>query len=75
MNGSYSIKVVLPALIPNLKYDDLEIGEGGMASAAFVCLYPNTNEQEGSKIRAALLEYCKLDTYAMVMLLEHLENI
>ena len=75
MNGSYSIKAVLPALIPNLKYDDLEIGDGGMASAAFVSLNSNTNDQEVSKIRAALLEYCKLDTYAMVMLLEHLENI
>ena len=38
-------------------------------------LYSNKDEKEVSKIRAALLEYCKLDTFAMVKLLEHLENI
>jgi len=27
MNGSYSLKAVLPALVPDLSYDDLEIQE------------------------------------------------
>jgi len=29
MKGSYSIKYVLPALVPELSYNDLEIKEGG----------------------------------------------
>lgn len=75
MNGSYSIKSVLPALIPELSYKDLEIGDGGTASVAFTSLYQNPNPEEIKKIRSALLEYCKMDTYAMVRLLEHLENL
>ena len=33
--GSFSIKSVLPALVPDLGYDDLEINDGGMASVAY----------------------------------------
>ena len=32
MRGSYSIKYVLPALVPELSYNDLDIKEGGAAS-------------------------------------------
>ena len=35
MRGSYSIKQVLPALVPELSYNDLEINEGGNAEADF----------------------------------------
>jgi hypothetical protein len=35
MKGSYSIKYFLPALVPNLSYQDLEIKEGGTASNTF----------------------------------------
>lgn len=33
--GSYSIKTVLPVLIPELRYDELDIQEGGMASLVY----------------------------------------
>jgi len=36
MKGSYSIKSVLPALVPELTYKDLEIQNGGSASSIFV---------------------------------------
>jgi hypothetical protein len=75
MQGSYSIKVVLPALIPSMDYEHLEIGDGGTASTAFMSLYQNSNQEEVNKIRTALLAYCKQDTYAMVKLLEFLEKI
>ena len=35
MKGSYSIKAVSPALVPELSYDNLEINEGGLS---FYCL-------------------------------------
>jgi hypothetical protein len=35
MNGSYSIKNVMPALVPELSYQNLEIKEGGTASSIF----------------------------------------
>lgn len=74
MNGSYSIKSVLPALIPELSYDDLAIGNGGDASVSFEqMIYDKVNDH--SELRNNLLEYCKLDTFAMVKILEHLENL
>jgi hypothetical protein len=62
MQGSYSIKQVLPALIPELKYDDLTIGKGGDASAAFFNLRDETDAGKIKATREALLEYCGLDT-------------
>ncbi|MDY0083263.1 MAG: DUF2779 domain-containing protein, partial [Ignavibacteriaceae bacterium] len=75
MHGSYSIKYVLPALIPDLSYDDLEINEGGLASIAFESLFYETDLIRIADIRKNLLEYCKLDTLAMVLLLEKLESL
>jgi len=75
MNGSYSIKAVLPALIPELSYSDLEIGDGGTASAAFLNLINNKDANQVEAVRNNLKEYCKLDTWAMVKLLEKLEEI
>jgi hypothetical protein len=75
MQGSYSIKYVLPALVPELSYENLEINEGGLASIAFESLYYETDLMRIAEIRQNLLEYCKLDTFAMVKLLEKLESL
>jgi hypothetical protein len=75
MQGSYSIKYVLPALISELSYEDLEINEGGLASIAFESLYYETDLMRTAEIRNNLLEYCKMDTFAMVKLLEKLESL
>ena len=74
MRGSYSIKAVLPALVPELSYDALEINEGGLASIAFENLLNETDMIKIAETRAQLLEYCKLDTLAMVKILEKLTN-
>ncbi len=74
MNGSYSIKEVLPALVPDLGYDLLEINNGSSASLAFVrMIYDKDCDREN--LRKSLLEYCKLDTLAMVRILEVLEAV
>jgi hypothetical protein len=70
MNGSYSLKAVLPALIPDLSYNDLEIQEGGTASLTYESLYHDTDPESIREKRENLLEYCKLDTLSMVRLLE-----
>lgn len=75
MNGSYSIKQVLPALVPDLSYDEMEIGEGGTAMAAYEGLLKMNDAAEIKRVRNALLEYCKLDTLAMVKILEKLQSI
>ena len=75
MQGSYSIKYVLPALVPELSYDDLAIGNGGDASAAFFNLKGEADEEKIKSTKEALLEYSKLDTLAMVKILEKLNAI
>ena len=75
MKGSYSIKSVLPALIPELSYNDLEIKDGGTASNTFLSIVNGTFQGDLQVARKQLLEYCKLDTYAMVKILEKLNQI
>lgn len=72
MRGSYSIKYVLPALVPELSYNDLDIKEGGTASNTFLSMVNGTFEGDVKEIRNQLIEYCELDTYAMVKILEKL---
>lgn len=75
MNGSYSIKSVLPALVPELSYAELEINEGGLAMNAYHLMNQLEDPEEINQIRKALLEYCGLDTLAMVKILDKIENV
>ena len=78
MEGSYSIKYVLPALFPNnpqLDYHNLPVvHNGGEASSTFADLH-NKSKEEQDIIRNGLLEYCKLDTLAMVKVWEKLKEV
>jgi hypothetical protein len=75
-HGSYSIKAVLPALVPDMSYSDLEIQDGYIASAAFArMIAPDTEEPEREQLRMALLDYCERDTLAMVRLLGALQSM
>jgi Domain of unknown function(DUF2779) len=75
MKGSYSIKAILPALVPKLSYDELEINEGGQASIAYESLQTETDLMFIAEIKQQLLEYCKLDTLGMVRILGKLEEL
>ncbi len=71
--GSYSIKKVLPALVPDLSYKGLAVADGDTAITRFARMA--RGEIKGSDIeltRRQLLEYCKLDTLAMLRLHETL---
>ncbi|MBU1100180.1 MAG: DUF2779 domain-containing protein [Bacteroidetes bacterium] len=72
MQGSYSIKYVLPALLPELSYENMEIGDGATASVSYELLREMDDMFEIEKIRNNLLEYSKLDTYAMVRIYQKL---
>ena len=77
MQGSYSIKYVLPALVPEFEsaYKDLNLihhgGEAMQAYAAMACM----NETQRDAYKQALLAYCKLDTLTMVKVLEKLREV
>jgi len=70
MNGSYSLKSVLPVLVPEMTYGDLEISDGAMASEAYFTMETMADPAELSRLRKALLEYCEQDTLGLVRLLE-----
>ena len=73
--GSFSIKGVLPALIDDLDYEDLEIREGGQAAVAFVeMMDEGTPEDRRIELRHALRAYCRRDTEAMVRLFHKLRE-
>jgi hypothetical protein len=74
--GSYSIKNVLPALVPDMSYEGMAVADGrqaGMAWESLVC--GRLNQAERDKIRKALLDYCGQDTLAMLNLLEKLVSV
>ena len=67
--GSFSIKSVGPALVPELSYDKLDgVADGMAASASFEAMATGrlSNALEISIQRQGLLDYCKLDTLALV---------
>lgn len=75
-HGSASIKQVLPVLCPDLKYTDLDIQEGETASNKWrEMIDPETSDKESKKIYADLLQYCALDTMAMVRILEEVRKM
>ncbi|MEW6034059.1 MAG: DUF2779 domain-containing protein [Chloroflexota bacterium] len=75
-HGSTSIKRTLPALVPDMSYDGLEIGDGDSASAAFAYLALGRwkTQAEIEAVRQDLLRYCEQDTLAMVKLHERLHS-
>jgi hypothetical protein len=73
--GSYSIKKVLPVLVPELTYNGMEIGDGATAMASWDEMVHEHGDDELDKqegIRENLLRYCELDTLAMVRIWEAL---
>ena len=64
--GSNSIKNVLPVLVPELSYKNLEVQEGGAAMVEYSRMIGMPAGPEKQQIKDNLLEYCKLDTLAMV---------
>ena len=75
MQGSWSIKAVLPTIAPDLAYDGLEVADGGMAQEAFAeIMNPDTTLGRYHQLRSALLQYCERDTLAMVRIAHHFEG-
>lgn len=73
--GSFSLKAVLPAIVTDLSYDQLEIRDGGVASVRLADMLlseePLPPEKEAA-MRAALIAYCRVDTVGMVEVMKWL---
>lgn len=71
--GSYSLKSVLPALVPDLTYEGMDVANGQHAGLAWESLIRGTgDEAERERLRKALLDYCRQDTLALVKILDKL---
>jgi hypothetical protein len=76
--GSFSLKSVLPALVPEIRYDVLRIGDAGTASLELERLLFNGDGLEletRGRLRVDLLAYCQQDTWGLVRLLESLRQL
>lgn len=75
-NGSASIKQVLPVVVPKLSYKELGIQEGGSAQRLWMeAILDGTRADQKDQILNDLIEYCKLDTLAMVEIFNVLRNL
>jgi predicted RecB family nuclease len=73
--GSFSLKAVLPALVPEMTYEGMEVPNGQIAGLAWEAMIGgNCCEDERQSKRQALLDYCGQDTLALVKLLEALQS-
>lgn len=72
--SSASIKKVLPILVPELSYSELEVQDGLTASNLYANLKEQTKEIQLQQSHN-LLAYCHLDTLAMVKILEKLKQV
>ncbi|MEE3343597.1 MAG: DUF2779 domain-containing protein [Bacilli bacterium] len=78
MDGSYSIKYVLPALFPNdpsLDYHNLDQVHNGQEAMSTYANLNNLSKKEQEEVRNNLLKYCELDTYAMVKIYKKLKEL
>ena len=69
--GSFSLKRVLPALLPELAYDDLEVRGGTVASVELERLLLRPDEVDSEEVeglRRALLAYCRRDVEGLLAL-------
>jgi hypothetical protein len=68
--GSYSLKSVLPALVPEMTYEGMEVADGRAAGLAWeLQVRGGLHQAESERIWKALLRYCGQDTLALVKLL------
>ncbi|MCE5270932.1 DUF2779 domain-containing protein [bacterium] len=76
MCGSFSIKNVLPALLPGMSYEALPVNNGVTAGAVHYLLVENPPEDaERERLESELRQYCLLDTLAMLRLVEYLQEL
>jgi hypothetical protein len=74
--GSFSIKKVLPVLVPDLSYAGLDVADGDTAITRFARMAKGEiSGDEVTATRRQLLDYCKMDTFAMVRLHETLSQL
>lgn len=73
--GSNSIKKVLPVLVEGFTYDDMDISNGQAAALRWYEAVTSDDTELANRTYESLLEYCKLDTLAMVEIYNKLKSL
>jgi CRISPR/Cas system-associated exonuclease Cas4 (RecB family) len=76
--GSFSLKSVVPALLPDLSHESLEVSKGHTASALLhrlLFLGEPRDPAQREALRRSLLDYCAMDTLALARLKEQLDEL
>ena len=75
--GSYSLKKVLPALLPKeKKYNEGEVSDGEQAQESFYnLLFVEKNLENKKIITQNLLDYCKKDTESLLLIYQYFEGL
>ena len=74
--GSHSIKAVLPVLVPEFSYKELDIQNGQTASIRWYdAVTGSVTTEKAESTYKALLKYCCLDTLAMVKIYQYLQEL
>lgn len=69
MQGSFSIKKVLPVIAPDLDYgefEEIQEGTGAQVAYLYATLDPDTSADRKIDLEQKLRKYCRQDTWAMV---------
>jgi len=75
-NKSASLKAVMPVMEPDLSYKNLNIQEGGTASASWPILTdPKLPKAKRTALHRDMIDYCRLDVYGMVRILQKLDRL
>ena len=64
--GSNGLKSILPVIVPGMDYSHLDVNDGSKAQVTWSNMIALSDSPEKEKLISQLLEYCKLDTLAMV---------
>jgi hypothetical protein len=74
--GSWSLKHVLPVMVPELRYEEMAINKGDQASLVWWNItFGNLADPEKETLIENLKKYCRLDTLAMVEIIRKLEKL
>ncbi|MBP6005486.1 DUF2779 domain-containing protein [Candidatus Saccharibacteria bacterium] len=74
--GSASIKKVLPVIVPDLSYQELEINQGASAQRVWMeTVLEEKHQEKREEIFSDLIKYCNLDTFAMVEIYRFLVDL
>lgn len=75
MQGGYSMKNILPALVPGLSYEQISIRDGMDAMYVYQQLMHETDPAKKIKGTQDLLAYCQMDTLGLYEVFRYLERL